>query len=68
MVWNGENYELGFKLHLCGGNIVQVPCSRVAHTTKHRTEYKEQKYGMKDYSKYNLKRVAEVGSLISHYA
>lgn len=58
-MWNGENYELSFKLHLCGGNLVQVPCSHVAHTTKHRTAYKEENYGV-DYSAKNLKRVAEV--------
>lgn len=59
MVWNGENYELSFKLHLCGGNLIQVPCSHVAHTTKHRTPYRDEKYGV-DYSARNLKRVAEV--------
>jgi polypeptide N-acetylgalactosaminyltransferase len=28
-LYNGENYELSFKLHLCGGNMLKVPCSRV---------------------------------------
>lgn len=28
-LYNGENYELSFKLHLCGGNLIHVPCSRV---------------------------------------
>lgn len=59
MVWNGENYELSFKLHLCGGNLMQIPCSHVAHTTKHRTPYRMEKYGV-DYSARNLKRLAEV--------
>lgn len=58
-VWNGENYEMSFKLHLCGGDLIQVPCSHVAHTTKHRTPYREESYGF-DYSARNLKRVAEV--------
>lgn len=39
--------------------MVQVPCSRVAHTTKHRTEYREQDYNV-DFSSRNLKRLAEV--------
>lgn len=60
MVWNGENYELSFKLHLCGGNLIQVPCSHVAHTTKHRMRYREQNYNNIDFSARNLKRVAEV--------
>jgi polypeptide N-acetylgalactosaminyltransferase len=30
-LYNGENYELSFKLHLCGGNMLKVPCSRVGN-------------------------------------
>lgn len=32
MIWNGEQIELAFKVHLCGGNMIEVPCSRVCHT------------------------------------
>ena len=28
-LYNGENYELSFKLHLCGGDIMKIPCSRI---------------------------------------
>jgi hypothetical protein len=28
-LYNGENYELSLKLHLCGGNLMAIPCSRV---------------------------------------
>lgn len=28
-LYNGENYEISFKLHMCGGNLMKIPCSRV---------------------------------------
>jgi polypeptide N-acetylgalactosaminyltransferase len=58
-VWNGENFEMSFKLWLCGGQLLKVPCSHVAHTSKLREKYREVNYGF-DFSTRNLKRVAEV--------
>ena len=58
-VYNGENYEMSFKIWLCGGQMLQVPCSHVAHSSRQRARYKSENYGF-DYNGRNLKRVAEV--------
>lgn len=57
-IWNGENYELSFKLWLCGGQILEVACSRVGHTFRNHNIWRE-KPGH-DFLAQNFKRVAEV--------
>lgn len=56
-IWNGENYELSFKLHLCADGILKVPCSRVAHTFREINPTRAKNY---DYVANNFKRIAEV--------
>lgn len=58
MIWNGENYELSLKLWLCGGKLLEVPCSRVAHTFRMHNEFRK-KDGV-DFVAHNFKRIAEV--------
>lgn len=58
LIWNGENYELSFKLWLCGGQMLEVPCSRFAHTFRKHNAYR--KMPGVDFVAHNFKRIAEV--------
>ncbi|XP_055591431.1 N-acetylgalactosaminyltransferase 6-like [Uranotaenia lowii] len=51
----GEEYDLSFKIWLCGGQILEAPCSRVAHVLK--TYYEATPLHLKER---NYKRIAEV--------
>lgn len=57
-IWNGEQIELSLKLHLCGGDLLEVPCSRAAHTF--RTNQKTHQLDSIDVAARNFKRIAEV--------
>lgn len=56
-VWGGEQYELSFKLWMCGGQMLNMPCSRVGHVYRRNVPYKYDKPGA---IFVNFKRVAEV--------
>lgn len=49
------------KLWLCGGRILEVPCSRVGHCFRKHFAYR-QNQGF-DFETYNFKRIAEVMKL-----
>lgn len=56
-VWNGENYELSFKLWMCADGLFTVPCSRVVHSFRNINPSRVRN---DDYVARNFKRVAEV--------
>lgn len=56
-VWNGENYELSFKLWMCADGLLTVPCSRVAHSFR---TINPSRVRSDDYVAKNFMRIAEV--------
>nr|XP_033783640.1 polypeptide N-acetylgalactosaminyltransferase 10 isoform X2 [Geotrypetes seraphini] len=56
-IWGGEQYEISFKVWMCGGKMEDIPCSRVGHIYRKYVPYKVPA-GI-NIAK-NLKRVAEV--------
>lgn len=58
-VSQGEQFEMSFKAHLCARGILEIPCSRVAHSYRNHNYYKRFENGT-DFAARNLKRIAEV--------
>uniref|UniRef100_UPI00358E7998 polypeptide N-acetylgalactosaminyltransferase-like 6 isoform X2 n=1 Tax=Myxine glutinosa TaxID=7769 RepID=UPI00358E7998 len=56
-IWGGEQYEISFKVWMCGGRMEDVPCSRVGHIYRKYVPYRVP--AGTSLAK-NLKRVAEV--------
>ncbi|XP_030372268.1 N-acetylgalactosaminyltransferase 6-like [Scaptodrosophila lebanonensis] len=63
-IYGGEQFELSFKIWMCGGEIYDAPCSRVGHIQRvpHLHLYKRNNSpsSQKDFLHKNYKRVAEV--------
>ncbi|CAL1547961.1 unnamed protein product, partial [Lymnaea stagnalis] len=57
-VWGGENLEMSWRVWLCGGRLLHVPCSRIGHVAR------GQPYsfpgGREKIEHFNLKRAASV--------
>ena len=58
LIWGAENWEFALKVNLCGGKLMEVPCSHVAHHYGNFNKWR--KLEGVDFEGYNNKRFVEV--------
>ncbi|XP_070497839.1 N-acetylgalactosaminyltransferase 6-like [Chironomus tepperi] len=59
IIWGAENIEMSLKINLCGGQLLEVPCSHIGHIYRAFTKARRHESGM-DFEGFNRKRVVEV--------
>lgn len=59
LIWGAENIEMSLKIHLCGGKLLEVPCSRIGHVFRAFTPSRKHESGI-DFLSFNQKRIVEV--------
>ncbi|XP_030380301.1 N-acetylgalactosaminyltransferase 6-like [Scaptodrosophila lebanonensis] len=59
-IYGGEQYELSFKIWMCGGELYNVPCSHVAHIYNRNKKNYKLPVARSNYFRKNMKRMAQV--------
>ncbi|CAL1539923.1 unnamed protein product [Lymnaea stagnalis] len=57
-IWGGENIELAWRVWMCGGQLLHVPCSRIGHIE--RSQPYSFPLGRRETEMHNYKRAVDV--------
>ncbi|VDD81842.1 unnamed protein product [Mesocestoides corti] len=57
-IWGCEQYELSFKIWMCGGRMIDTPCSRIGHIYRGKANFPSADAG--DFLSKNYRRLMDV--------